>query len=155
MNHFQQIICLLSVILVVYFGFANGDKQCYVCRSYAEGEFYPHCPKDGDVNPQITWKENCTGHCFTRTDDLDDKLVYRGCSDSQWGLPDPLPPDGCYTYYLEVWCICNKNLCNGIAIGEGEIEFDAHIPKEIVSREFSISNSILCKPPVNFDEESI
>ncbi|KAK6195934.1 hypothetical protein SNE40_001258 [Patella caerulea] len=109
----------------------SDSKECYVCRSHAEGQYYPHCPMEGNVNPQITWKENCTGHCFTRTDDLDKELVYRGCVDSQWGLPDPLPPDGCYTYYLEVWCVCGTNLCNGVALGKPKgVEFDAHIPKK-------------------------
>ncbi|KAK6195931.1 hypothetical protein SNE40_001256 [Patella caerulea] len=105
----------------------KGIQQCHVCRNYAEGQYYPHCPLNSKVIPESTWKENCTGACFTRTDDIDERLVYRGCIDSQYGLPKPLPPDGCYTYYLEVWCICHGNLCNGDGIGIPTVEFDSHI----------------------------
>ncbi|XP_041368093.1 uncharacterized protein LOC121382629 [Gigantopelta aegis] len=107
-------------------------KQCFICQSKFKNQIQKHCPGDGviDKNSIIVYKDNCTGHCFTRTDDLDSELVYRGCTDLLWrpSLPDPLPEDGCYTYYEEIWCICKTELCNGQPLGKPTADFEAHLP---------------------------
>ncbi|KAK0065584.1 hypothetical protein Bpfe_005017 [Biomphalaria pfeifferi] len=105
----------------------DGTKHCYQCINYDEkGNYYKQCPKDSRV--KNAYHAPCNGSCFIRSYDYDVKKVARGCSDSQWGLPNPLPPDGCYKYYSETWCVCTKSRCNGVALGTPQnIELDAHL----------------------------
>ncbi|KAH9489479.1 hypothetical protein Btru_049367 [Bulinus truncatus] len=105
----------------------DGTKHCYQCVNYdAKGNYYRQCPKDSRV--KNAYHDVCNGTCFTRSYDYDKRLVARGCTDYQYGLPNPLPPDGCYKYYSEVWCVCSKSRCNGVALGvPKDIEFDSHI----------------------------
>ncbi|RUS83256.1 hypothetical protein EGW08_008979, partial [Elysia chlorotica] len=127
----------------------DGIKKCFQCINYdTAGNYYRQCPKNARV--RNAYLGACNGTCFTRSYDYNASLVARGCSDSQYGLPDPLPPDGCYKYcsdsqyglpdplppdgcykwYSEVWCVCSTSRCNGEALGEPQdIEFDAHIDK--------------------------
>ncbi|XP_071097663.1 uncharacterized protein [Haliotis cracherodii] len=125
------------------FNAAEGQIVCYECFNIVEGVYQPHCPKNGSVGPW-TWKINCTGSCYTRTDDQNPDLIYRGCTDNQPFLPDPLPKVGCYPYYLEVWCICGHSGCNGGPMGKpGKVELDAHLPKEIDKDEIDGAYSVI------------
>ncbi|XP_076454593.1 uncharacterized protein LOC143289493 [Babylonia areolata] len=104
--------------------------KCWECSNYdLTGKFYDFCPMNDTVDPSRAYLGNCTGKCFTHTDDLNDKKIYRGCSTTQWNLPKPLPPDGCYPWYSEIWCVCSTDACNGVKLGRptSDVEFDAHI----------------------------
>ncbi|GFS09549.1 hypothetical protein ElyMa_004785300 [Elysia marginata] len=70
-------------------------------------------------------------------------VVARGCTDSQYGLPDPLPPDGCYKYYSEVWCVCSTSRCNGKPLGKAQdIEFDAHIDDSNKGNQLGLTSAV-------------
>ncbi|XP_059148055.1 uncharacterized protein LOC131935584 [Physella acuta] len=107
----------------------DGINKCYQCINYdMKGNYYRQCPKYTRV--RNAYFGPCNGTCFIRSYDYDEKLVARGCSDNQYGLPNPLPPDGCYKWYSEVWCVCSSSRCNGVGLGTPKnIEFDAHIKK--------------------------
>ncbi|ESO96134.1 hypothetical protein LOTGIDRAFT_160121 [Lottia gigantea] len=114
-------------------GAKDGIMKCFNCINYdAKGQHYSQCPKYGTVSLSA-WKMNCTGHCYTRSDDLDPRKVYRGCTDTLPSLASMPPVDGCYTYYLETWCVCKTYLCNGGPIGVGTVELDAHIVENAMS----------------------
>ena len=53
-------------------------------------------------------------------------VVYRGCTSTQWGLADPLPEDGCYTWETrsELWCFCSSSGCNGVKLGKSTKDND-------------------------------
>uniref|UniRef100_A0A2C9KHU6 Uncharacterized protein n=1 Tax=Biomphalaria glabrata TaxID=6526 RepID=A0A2C9KHU6_BIOGL len=91
--------------------------RCYQCLTYdTEGKFYPQCPKDAQVNVQTTFLDNCTGMCFTRSFSDNSTKVARGCTSSQYGLPYPLPNDGCYDWEGDTYCVCNRSRCNGLPL---------------------------------------
>ncbi|KAL8618402.1 hypothetical protein ACOMHN_050170 [Nucella lapillus] len=128
--------------------------RCWECSNYDDkGTFYDQCPINGTVDPIRAYLGNCTGRCFTHTDDLNDQLIVRGCTSTQWGLPDPLPDDGCYPWYSAIWCVCSSHGCNGVKLGTptSDDEFDAHIDytKKTQDPENSghleaIDSSLLC-----------
>ncbi|CAL1536396.1 unnamed protein product [Lymnaea stagnalis] len=105
----------------------DGINRCYQCINYdSDGNYYKQCPKDARVRNAFLGP--CNGTCFIRSYDYDPRLVARGCTDTQYNLPNPLPPDGCYKYYSEVWCVCSTSRCNGVALGKPlDVEFDAHL----------------------------
>ncbi|KAK7094440.1 uncharacterized protein [Littorina saxatilis] len=124
------VLILLSLAQSTH-GKAKGVVDCWECSNYdLTGKFYDQCPKDGTVDPIRAYQGNCSGKCFTHNNDVETKLVVRGCTGSQWGLPDPLPADGCYPWYSEIWCVCSTDGCNGVALGtpkKGAVQFDSHI----------------------------
>ncbi|XP_013087549.2 uncharacterized protein LOC106071879 isoform X2 [Biomphalaria glabrata] len=107
----------------------DGILRCYQCLTYdTEGKFYPQCPKDAQVNVQTTFLDNCTGMCFTRSFSDNSTKVARGCTSSQYGLPYPLPNDGCYDWEGDTYCVCNRSRCNGLPLGKSSgVEMDAHV----------------------------
>ncbi|GFS09545.1 hypothetical protein ElyMa_004785100 [Elysia marginata] len=127
-----------------------GVLYCHQCSNYdLDDKFYPQCPRDSLVLPQMVYSGNCSGACFTRTRNGDAKRVYRGCTDTQYGLPYPLPPDGCYNWNNDVYCLCSKSRCNrqpmGVTSGQ---EMDFHldsidqpvVEKDGVKKCFDCSN---------------
>uniref|UniRef100_A0A0B7AB75 Uncharacterized protein n=1 Tax=Arion vulgaris TaxID=1028688 RepID=A0A0B7AB75_9EUPU len=106
----------------------DGINRCYQCLSFSDGVYYPQCPRNSRV--KNAFLAPCNGTCFTRTYDKDERVISRGCTTSQWGLPNPLPPDGCYTWYTEIWCLCSTSRCNGAALGIPQNrEIDDHLKK--------------------------
>ncbi|CAG5122356.1 unnamed protein product, partial [Candidula unifasciata] len=92
----------------------DGINKCYQCLSFYQNVYYPQCPRNGRV--RNAYLAPCNGSCFTRTYDRDEKIIARGCTDYLHGLPKPLPPDGCYKWYTEIWCVCSNSRCNGAAL---------------------------------------
>ncbi|KAK7481484.1 hypothetical protein BaRGS_00027246, partial [Batillaria attramentaria] len=74
--------------------------RCWECQNYdSKGNYYSQCPMNGTVDPVRAYL-----------------VIVRGCTASQWGLPDPLPEDGCYPWYSEIWCVCSTDGCNGVKL---------------------------------------
>ncbi|XP_012941689.1 uncharacterized protein LOC101854738 [Aplysia californica] len=120
----------------------DGPLQCYQCINYdTEGTYYAQCPLNTAVVTHLAYHDNCTDKCFTRTAKDNPLFVARGCTDSQYGMPDPMPADGCYTYRGETWCVCSKPYCNQAPIGiSSGVRLDAHLA--IVDPDFKEDDGV-------------
>ncbi|KAK7479570.1 hypothetical protein BaRGS_00029207, partial [Batillaria attramentaria] len=70
------------------------------CQNYdSKGNYYSQCPMNTYCGPRQGLPRDSPG-------------VYR----FPVGLPDPLPEDGCYPWYSEIWCVCSTDGCNGVKL---------------------------------------
>ncbi|XP_064615914.1 uncharacterized protein LOC135480090 [Liolophura sinensis] len=128
------ITCLLSLLVLVEVSLEDEEEEkrpqyhCHTCNSGDPKEPNVNCLGNSSVNYPTTWKANCTEKCFIRTNILYPGTTYRGCTELFPQLPKPLAEDGCYRYYLDTWCLCSTELCNGDAMGEpSDKELDEHL----------------------------
>lgn len=99
----------------------DGPHQCYICQSSYQGKMNENCPGDHHINAGPTiYRSNCSGPCYVKTDVRYSGIVFRGCSDIVYSFPKPTPKDGCYKYYVDVWCICRGHLCNTKPLGKAQ-----------------------------------
>ncbi|XP_076461926.1 uncharacterized protein LOC143294358 [Babylonia areolata] len=124
----------VDTVLPPYMVTGEGPRrvlQCWECQSYYQGYYYSQCPLHDQVDVTRTYIGNCTGRCVMHNaldSDHEVEVMHRGCSSSLYGLPDPLPADGCYSWHHgQVWCICSVTGCNGVQLGVPGERFDAHI----------------------------
>ena len=55
--------------------------KCWECMNYDnDGNFYDQCPMHGTVDPVRAYMGNCTGKCFTHTDDRNADCKYNNNS---------------------------------------------------------------------------
>lgn len=142
----------------------DAPHQCYICQSSFAGTINENCPGNDHINAGPTiYRSNCSGPCYVKTDVRYRGIVFRGCSDSVYAFPVPTPKDGCYKYYLEVWCICRGRLCNTKPLGIAQNkELDYLVvtknksSRHLTTLSFIIMTAgatILSTEPTSIDEE--